>query len=169
MAGAGYAFVLLTGCAAFAAIFYLYGVARTNGRPAGVQGPGLLFQGPDGRFWIRAPASARSETTAALAPGWRRAVFSGKGIAAVYCPKLLSARKHDRVLGLPVDWARPSDLRAASPSGGSRLRALSILSSYLAACPYARPGRLFDLSPTSNPYYQPVGLGSPDGASSFAG
>ena len=38
---------------------------------------------------------------------------------------------------------------------------------YPASYPYANPSGLFDLSPTSNPYYQPVGLGSPDGTSSF--
>jgi hypothetical protein len=137
MAGAGDALVLLPGSAVLAAISYFYGVARTNGSPAGGQAPGLLFRGPGGRFWIRARASARSEKIAALAPGWHRAAFCGEGIAAVGYSKLLSARKHDRVLGLPVDWARPSDLRAASPSGGSRLHALSIMSSaaLLAATP----------------------------------
>ena len=40
--------------------------------------------------------------------------------------------------------------------------------SYPASYPYIDPSELFDLSPTSNPYYQPVGLGSPDGTSSFA-
>jgi subtilase family serine protease len=39
--------------------------------------------------------------------------------------------------------------------------------SYPASYPYANPGGLYDLSTTSNPYYQPVGLGSPDGTSSF--
>jgi subtilase family serine protease len=39
---------------------------------------------------------------------------------------------------------------------------------YPASYPYLDPSELFDLSPTSNPYYQPVGLGSPDGTSSFA-
>ena len=38
---------------------------------------------------------------------------------------------------------------------------------YPASYPYSDPSELFDLSPTSNPYYQPVGLGSPDGTSSF--
>jgi subtilase family serine protease len=40
--------------------------------------------------------------------------------------------------------------------------------SYPASYPYSDPSELFDLSPTGNPYYQPVGLGSPDGTSSFA-
>jgi subtilase family serine protease len=39
---------------------------------------------------------------------------------------------------------------------------------YPASDPYSHPSGLFDLSPTSNRYYQPVGLGSPDGTSSFA-
>jgi subtilase family serine protease len=40
--------------------------------------------------------------------------------------------------------------------------------SYPASFPYADPGGLFDLSPTSNQYDPPVGLGSPDGISAFS-
>jgi subtilase family serine protease len=40
---------------------------------------------------------------------------------------------------------------------------------YPASYPYLNPAGLFDLSPGSNPYYAPVGLGSPDGTSSFTG
>jgi hypothetical protein len=49
------------------------------------------------------------------------------------------------------------------------LCALSILSSAALAAATLAYNDPDDLSPTSNPYYQPVGLGSPDGASSFAG
>jgi subtilase family serine protease len=166
------------------------GVAITAS--AGDSGPGVSYPAASqyvtsvgGTTLTKAPGTSRGWTETPWAgggygcsvyepePSWQTAYTTGcttkrsdNDVAAVADPNTGVAIYDTYDQG---GWLEVGGTSVSSPIIASvyALAGTPASGTYPASYPYLDPSGLFDLSPTGNPYYQPVGLGSPDGTSSF--
>jgi subtilase family serine protease len=166
------------------------GVAITAA--AGDSGPGVSY--PAASQYVTSVGGTTLTKAAGTSRGWTETAWSGTGYGcSAYEPEPswqmpyttgCTGKRSDNDVAAVADpstgvaiydtydqsgWLEVGGTSVSSPLIASvyALAGAPAAGSYPASYPYANPGELFDLSPTSNPYYQPVGLGSPDGTSSF--
>jgi subtilase family serine protease len=166
------------------------GVAVTAS--AGDSGKGVSY--PAASQYVTSVGGTDLTKAAGTSRGWKETAWSGSGYGcSAFEPEPswqkayktgCTAKRSDNDVAADADpatgvaiydtydqggWLEVGGTSVSSPLVASvyALAGTPTAGSYPASYPYAHPSGLFDLSPTSNPYYQPVGLGSPDGTSSF--
>jgi subtilase family serine protease len=168
------------------------GVAVTAA--AGDDGPGVSY--PAASQYVTSVGGTTLTQAPGTPRGWTESAWSGTGYGcSAYDPEPswqksyttgCTAKRSDNDVAAVADpntgvaiydtydqdgWLEVGGTSVSSPIIASvyALAGVPAAGTYPASYPYLNRSGLFDLSPTTNPYYQPVGLGSPDGTSSFVG
>ncbi|MGH3157133.1 MAG: S53 family peptidase, partial [Streptosporangiaceae bacterium] len=159
---------------------------------AGDDGPGVSY--PAASQYVTSVGGTTLTKAAGTTRGWKETAWSGSGYGcSAFEPEPswqdsyttgCTSKRSDNDVAADADpttgvaiydtydqggWLEVGGTSVSSPIIASvyALAGTPAAGSYPASYPYLDPSGLFDLSTTSNPYYQPVGLGSPDGTSSF--